>query len=313
MQLRTLVIIVTYNGSHWIRDCLGSLRASVVPLDVVAVDNRSTDDTVAIIQQDFPEVQVVESGENLGFGRGNNVGMKMALDQNYDYAFLLNQDAWIDPGTVETLIEVHQQHPEYGIVTPMHLNRDETKLDRNFANYLYQSDNLSLLSDALVPEATPCDVYTVGFVNAAAWFISRACLRAVGGFDPLFPHYGEDQDYVQRVVYHGFRVGFTPRTKIVHDREGYAKPSQQRRTLAIQYNGSLILLKNVNRPFRTNVFIMVRNEGYGALTALLAGDTEQVGVKLRLLTKVFSTLSTIRRHRKYCATHPSAFLNRTTS
>ena len=305
---RVLVVVITYNGEHWIRHCLGSLQQSKLPVSVLVVDNQSTDDTVMIIKKDFPEVQLIESSENLGFGRGNNVGMKKALDENYDYAFLLNQDAWIDPDTVETLIEVHQKYPEYGIISPLHLNRTETKLDRNFANYLCQANNLELMSDLLVPNSATQDIYTVGFVNAAAWFLSQERLQAVGGFDPLFPHYGEDQDYVQRVVYYGYKVGVTPRTKIIHDREGYTKQSQMHRTLAIQYNGSLILLKNVNRPLHTNVLVVLKNEVFEALAALLTRDTEQFVIKMKLLRKLMLQYFTIRRHRKYCATRERVFL-----
>ena len=303
-----LVIIITYNGSHWLNNCLGSLRESTVSLDVLVVDNQSTDNTVPTIRENFPEVELIVSEENLGFGRANNVGMKRALQEDYDYAFLLNQDAWIEPDTVRVLIETHQQHPQYGIISPLHLNGKETNLDRSFVNYLIQANDIELMSDLLLPQRTQQDIYPLTFVNAAAWLISRSCLETVGGFDPLFPHYGEDQDYMQRAAYYNFKTGFTPNTHIVHDREGYVKINDMKRLLPRQYKDSLVLLKNVQRPFKTNLHIALRNEVFYAIMAIYALDRSLFIVKVKLLWKILRKAPAIRRSWKYCITHKGAYL-----
>ena len=97
-------IIVTYNGMRWVDACFGSLRGSTVPLHTVVVDNGSTDGTPQRIAERFPEVHLIRSDENLGFGRGNNAGIRYALGQGATHFFLLNQDAWIYPDTVERLL-----------------------------------------------------------------------------------------------------------------------------------------------------------------------------------------------------------------
>lgn len=74
-------IIVTYNGMRWVDACFGSLRGSTVPLHTVVVDNGSTDGTPQRIAERFPEVHLIRSDENLGFGRGNNAGIRYALGQ----------------------------------------------------------------------------------------------------------------------------------------------------------------------------------------------------------------------------------------
>ena len=109
--MKVLVIIVSYNFERWINRCLGSLRKSSHPIDVMVIDNGSKDRSVDIIKNDFPEVRLVETGKNLGFGRANNIGLKFALDEGYDFAFLLNQDAWIDDNTIKILVETAQIHP----------------------------------------------------------------------------------------------------------------------------------------------------------------------------------------------------------
>ena len=90
--MKILVIIVSYNFERWIDRCLNSLRQSEQQADVVVIDNASQDRTVSLIESRYPEVRLIKSKENLGFGRANNIGMKIALKEGYDAVFLLNQE-----------------------------------------------------------------------------------------------------------------------------------------------------------------------------------------------------------------------------
>ena len=76
----------------WLQNCLEAIKKSTYPVDTIVIDNGSTDSTVLFIKSNYPEVHLVESGKNLGFGQANNVGMRYALEQNADYVYLLNQD-----------------------------------------------------------------------------------------------------------------------------------------------------------------------------------------------------------------------------
>ena len=87
--MKVLVIIVSYNFERWIDRCLNSLRHSEYPIDVLVIDNGSKDQTIQRIKNDFPEIRLIESPENLGFGKANNIGMKIALEEGYQYVFLL--------------------------------------------------------------------------------------------------------------------------------------------------------------------------------------------------------------------------------
>ena len=92
---RVLTVIVSYNFEPWIERCLSSIRDSDYPSDLVVIDNASTDRTVSIIAERYRWIRLVRSRKNLGFGQANNIGMRMALEENYEYVFLVNQDAWI--------------------------------------------------------------------------------------------------------------------------------------------------------------------------------------------------------------------------
>ena len=93
--MKVLVIIISYNFERWMERCLESLRLSKHPVDVVVIDNDSKDRSIERIRKDYPEVRLIVNGANLGFGKANNIGIQLALEEGYDAVFLMNQDAWV--------------------------------------------------------------------------------------------------------------------------------------------------------------------------------------------------------------------------
>lgn len=216
--MKVFVVIVSYNGVKWTQKCFDSIRNSSVPLKTIVIDNGSTDGTQSLIQTKYPEVDLIRSPSNLGFGAANNLGIKKAYDQGADYVFLLNQDAWIQQNTIKELIEVAENNPEYYVISPLHLNGKGDALDYNFSNYIAPNKCRSLYSDLILKSKSE-DIYELPSVNAAAWLITRECIETIGGFNPSFFHYGEDDNYCLRIFFHGFKVGVAPVARIFHDRE----------------------------------------------------------------------------------------------
>lgn len=216
---KIFVIIVTYKGHQWYERCFTSLRDSEYPVHTIVIDNASNDGTVEYIRQRFPKIQLIESNENLGFGRANNLGMRYALEQGCDYVFLLNQDAWIEPDTIGKLVRIAEKYPEYGLLGPVQVNKEKTKVLNGVIQFLINPDNVNhkLFSDLILGSVE--DVYPVAEINAAAWLLPRKTLETIGGFDPIFVHYGEDWNYLSRVLYHGLKVGLVPHVQVVHDCE----------------------------------------------------------------------------------------------
>ena len=98
---KVAIIIVTWNGMKWIDKCLSSIRQSCLPVTVFLVDNNSTDGTQSYISKNYSEVKLTLSNKNLGFGQANNIAIQQAFEDGFDYYFLLNQDAYIKPDTIE--------------------------------------------------------------------------------------------------------------------------------------------------------------------------------------------------------------------
>lgn len=256
---KVFVIIVTYKGKLWYDRCFSSLRNSEIPLHTVVIDNASNDGTVEYIRENFPEVHIIPSEKNLGFGQGNNKGMRYALDNGADYMFLLNQDAWIEPNTIATLIEIHKKQPGYGILSPMHLNAEKTAIEKGLMHYVA---DLKITDPAWINDlyfGTTKDIYSINYVNAAAWLLPRKTLETVGGFDPIFFHYGEDDNYMHRVTYHGMKIGICPKVKVVHDTERRVKGTKN----SVQNNLKNLLVElcdiNNNRSlFQYIIFLIKR-------------------------------------------------------
>lgn len=215
--MKILTIIVTYNAMKWADKCFESLQNSTVKPDVYVVDNGSTDGTQEYIQKNYPNVFFCQSKNNLGFGKANNKGLQYALDNNYDYVYLLNQDAWVLPETFEKLISYSMKYPKYGILSPFQMNSDLYNIDAKFViNVCSWHSNRTLFTDMYNQRIS--DVYSVPEVMAAHWLITRSCLRKIGGFSPSFSHYGEDGNYCDRLLFHGIEIGIVPSLKVVHDR-----------------------------------------------------------------------------------------------
>ncbi len=272
METRTaivnlFVIIVTYKGQRWYERCFSSLLKLDMPIKVIVVDNASNDGSVDYIRTHYPEFHLIESKENLGFGRANNIGIRYALAQGCDYVFLLNQDAWVKPDTFSELIRIHQQHQEYGLLSPMHLTADELHVENGVLHYIddHRITDSKFMEDLYFNRLS--DVYVTTYINAAAWLLPRKTIETIGGFDPIYYHYGEDDDYLNRLRFHKIKVGICPQVRIVHDSvRPHRECSKQQLT---QRHCQEILLSctdlNCNVMVTQRVFFLYRKSIFKAL------------------------------------------------
>lgn len=211
-------VIVTYNGSRWIKKCIESIKEDGINLKIIVIDNNSNDDTISIIKQYFPEATLIESKENLGFGKANNIGYEMAIAENADYVYLLNQDTVSYPDNIAKLITVTEEDSKIGVVSPIHLNDDGKKLDINFEEYITAVTCPNYISDITLNNVKA--YYEIGFVNAAAWLIKTEKVQYLGGlFSKAFYHYGEDVNFIGRLRYFNFKNVIVPNVFIHHCRE----------------------------------------------------------------------------------------------
>ncbi|KAF2510803.1 glycosyltransferase family 2 protein [Flavobacterium zhairuonense] len=284
--MKTAVVIVTYNPLKWIEKCLDSLIQSTISVEILIIDNNSTDGFQEILKSKYPQIMFVQSSSNLGFGAANNIGIRKAYNNDADFVFLLNQDAWVQPDTIEKLISAQQKQPEYGIISPMHLNGKGDELDYNFSNYIIPYQCKKLYSDIYLNKIQP-NVYQVSFVNAAGWLLSRKCIELVGGFNPSFFHYGEDDNYVERVHFHGMKVGILAITELFHDRDEVNK--------SVYFHDSQLIYKRkillkASNPFNQFSFELENKKLYKFAARALLSFRFKLFLKIKVQIQILNSL-----------------------
>ena len=217
---KVYTVIVTYNSMKWIKECLDSV---IIESTVVVVDNLSTDQTVSFIKENYDGVVVLEQQTNLGFGKGNNLGIDYALENYADYVLLLNQDAKLELGSIGKLVQFAKNNSNYGIISPIHCDWSGQFLESSFSKYVNYKANKEFYSDFVLNKSLK-PIYDVPFIAAACWFMSKEAILAIGGFDPIFFHLGEDVNYAQRLTYHGYKIGVLPNINVYHDTKDRVYP-----------------------------------------------------------------------------------------
>ena len=234
------VVIVTYNATRYIQKCLDSIFSQKKQINVVVVDNRSTDSTLSILRQHPCEVISLE--ENIGFGQANNIGINHALEsRECSHVFLLNQDAYLAEGFFESFDSTFKTL-EDSVIACLQLNGKGNALDKASEQFYLNSQSCpGFLNDTYFGQLKP--TYTIAFMNAAAWIIPRRIIELVGGFSPAFFHYGEDRNWIDRLNFHNEHLYLSSQLKVLHDRETRGKTDYQNEVFK-HYSRALVTFSN---------------------------------------------------------------------
>jgi N-acetylglucosaminyl-diphospho-decaprenol L-rhamnosyltransferase len=214
------VVIVTWNALPWLEQCLESVRGR----EIVVVDHGSTDGTVELVRERFPDVRLIEQ-ENKGMGGGNNAGMRAAGGR---YFFLLNSDAWVVDDALDRLVAFADEHPEAAVVGPKLLNTDGT-LQRSARGEptLWRLATEYLFIRKLAPRSKRLNplyrgdfghdrVEEVDWLFGPALLVRKEAADAVGLFDEDFFMFSEEVDWMTRFRRAGWTVVFFPDAEVVH-------------------------------------------------------------------------------------------------
>jgi GT2 family glycosyltransferase len=217
------VVIVSWNTKELLEDCIASIYSNPPggDFEVWVVDNASTDGSASMVRERFPQVKLIESAENLGFARGNNLAIRQSTGK---FILLLNPDTKVLPGALEILIRFMEQHPQAGGAGPFLLNPDNSlqvscyplpTLSREFWRLLYL-DSLwpygSYQMDRWDREVNR----PVGVLKGACIILSRAALDEVGLLDEEYFIYTEEVDLCFRLHQRGWPLYWVPGSQVIH-------------------------------------------------------------------------------------------------
>lgn len=216
---RIAVLILTWNRWDELYVCLESFALLDYPnYHVIVVDNGSEDGTVDVVKRNFPWVTLIENGENLGFCRGNNVGLRYIAEKpEYDYVFLLNSDTKVLPDVLKELVTVMRSDPRIAIAGAKNLLLENPDYVWGKYGKVTWGPMLVKTIDRFArdkPEIEPPK--DVDWVICNGCLVSREALQTVGPFDEEFWQCNEDVDWSYRARKAGFRIVYVDRAAILH-------------------------------------------------------------------------------------------------
>ena len=213
--LTTAVIVPNWNGIDDLPACLDSLLAQTVPLEVVVVENGSTDGSLELLAEKYPTITVLAEAKNHGFAGGVNIGLRYALEKNYPYAALFNNDAVAEPDWLEKLVATLEVNKKVGIVASKFMTIDKKHLDSTGDQYT--SWGLPYPRGRSETNLGAYDKLTEIFGASGGSSLYRTdMLRQIGLFDEDFFAYYEDVDISWRAQLAGWKVAFAPKAVAYH-------------------------------------------------------------------------------------------------
>lgn len=225
---KVLALVLNWNGAPDTIACVQSLRVQSYPrLEILVLDNASTDDSVATIRATLPDVELVETGANLGYGGGNNLGMRIALEREIPFVLVLNDDTVLEEGCVSELVRAAEKHPEAAALAPKSYVFEQPGVLYSVGGTWDPAGypRLSGFGSADGPEfATAREV---DWLNGCALLFRSESLRSVGLFDERYFHTFEDTDWSLRARRAGFSLRVVPEARLGHRFEGSLGESER--------------------------------------------------------------------------------------
>jgi len=214
------VVVVTWNALPWVERALESVRGN----ETIVVDHGSTDGTVGVVREQFPDARLIQQ-ENKGLGGGSNAGMRLA---GGDWFLLLNSDAWATDGALERLVAFGEAHPEAAVVGPK-LRFPDGRLQRSVRGFpsLWRLATEYLFLRKLAPRTRALNAFygngfrydrplEAEFLMGSVLLVRREAADTVGLFDEDFFMFSEETDWCYRFRQAGWKVLFTPDAEFVH-------------------------------------------------------------------------------------------------
>jgi GT2 family glycosyltransferase len=215
------IVVLNWNGKDDTLECLESLcRVTYSNYDVVLVDNGSTDGSVPSFRQRFPHLQILETGTNLGFAAGNNIGIRWGLERGADYVLLLNNDTVVSPDFLEELVRIAEGNRRIGFVGPKiyYYNYHRRKDVIAFAGGQFRiwRGRLVQVGAGEVDRGQYDVVREVDYVEGSCLLARVEMIRTVGLLDPDYFMYWEDTDWCIRAAKAGYKAVYVPAARIWH-------------------------------------------------------------------------------------------------
>ena len=268
------IVIVNWNTSKMLIQCLDSIyhSESRLIIEVIVVDNGSTDDSVRSVATRFPQVNLVVNGRNLGFAKANNQGIKASKGR---YCLLLNSDTILKPNSLDLLVNYADANLDVGVVGPKLLNMDGT-LQKSWAEFpTFWSELTGEPVRKRSPVGNQQNAYSVDTILGACMLVRDEVIQTIGLLDDEYYMYSEEIDWCFRIKKGGWRIHYYPASEVFHI--GGASASMNTiRQLSLLYQSKILFFKKHYGDFKA---ILLR---YGFVIVNGIGIARRVFTKYRI-------------------------------
>lgn len=258
--MNTAVVILNWNGKEHLKTFLPSVVANSKAATIYVADNNSSDDSVAFVQENYPQIKIIQNQENTGFAQGYNEALK---DLKEDYFVLLNSDVEVSSNWLEPVLSFMDQN-QVSIAQPKILSyREKNKFEYagaggGFIDYLGYPFCQGRIFQSMEEDLGQYDeIKEVFWATGACLFIKASTFREVNGFDGRYFAHMEEIDLCWRAKNLGHKVYYVPSSKVYHLGGGTMQNSNPRKTYLNFRNSLLTLYKNDSSPY-TGLKILIR-------------------------------------------------------
>ncbi len=212
------IIIVNWNGWLDTLTCLESLCHVTYPnYKLLIVDNGSSNDSIMQLYHAYPDLNLLETGENLGFTGANNIGISYAMKHHADYIMLLNNDTVVAPDFIQPLVHLAQSHPHVGAVTPkIYFMHDKQKIWAVGGEVQWWWGPLRSRGQNQIDKGQFDESEIIDYATGCCLLMPKKSIERVGLLDDRYFAYCEDADWCMRAAETGLNIWYEPKSKVWH-------------------------------------------------------------------------------------------------
>jgi GT2 family glycosyltransferase len=291
LNSKRCAIVAVYNGSATLKKCLTHLDSCSDIDQIILVENDSTDNSLEVIEEiKSDKITLLPQEKNTGFAEANNIGLSYAINHGFQEALLINQDVYIDDSALNILLELLQSSETIGMVSPIQLNANGSGMEHYFEEILDRQKVFKRKGDRRQASKQ------VLFVNAACWLMKLEVVKEMGGFDPIFHTYGEDQNFCDRLMLTQYELRLSFKSSVIHDKPPRSYEASQK---TLNHVHSSYRISQLIKPtVRKSISIIIAKESRLGFLAKLKGDVKSHQKHMFTIRRIKTLWDEIARRRK---------------
>lgn len=257
MKEKVAIILVNYNGEKYNEECINSiLKSTYKNYEIIVIDNNSTDNSVKLLEEKFnSDIKIIMADSNLGFSGANNLGIKYALNNGFDYVMLLNNDTVIDENMIKIMVDTSSNSV---VVSPKIYYYDDKNILWSAGGRINWSKGLPIqygINEIDNHESN--ERKEIEFATGCCILIPIEAIRKVGMMSEDYFLYYEDTDYCVRLIREGFKIIYEPKAVLYHKVSASTGGEKSKMYWYYMTRNRLIFNKKFNKTISYKIYFLL--------------------------------------------------------